>query len=104
MNRVFVFLFLAGATSAAHAGDPAFYDNERINSAAVTVAASATLLKPQTSRSGDPAFYDNERINRLAPEDQAGQALTLPVAIQIAPAGDPAFYDNEPQRLKSGAK
>ena len=104
MNRVAIFLLLASTTSAAQAGDPAFYDNERLNRADVTGTVSVTLMEAQTGRAGDPAYYDNERINRLAPEDKAVRALTLPVAIPIEPTGDPSFYDNEPQRLKSGVK
>ena len=104
MNRVAVFLLLASTTSAAQAGDPAFYDNERLNRADASSMVSVTLMEAQTGRAGDPAFYDNERINRLTAEDNAERALTLPVAISIEPAGDPSFYDNEPQRLKSGVK
>ena len=104
MNRVAIFLLLASTTSAAQAGDPAFYVNERLNRADVPGTVSVTLVEAQTSRGGDPAYYDNERISRLDPEDQAVHALTLPVAIPIEPAGDQSFYDNEPQRLKSGVK
>ena len=104
MNRVAIFLFLASTASTAQAGDPAFYDNERLNRADVSGTVPVTVTAPQTSRAGDPAYYDNERINRLTAEDQAVHPLTLPVAISIQPAGDPSFYDNEPQRLKSGVK
>ena len=104
MNRLAIFLLLASTTSAAQAGDPAFYDNERLNRAAVTGTVSIPVTVPQTTRGGDPAYYDNERISRLAPEDQAVRAVTLPVAMPTEPAGDPSFYDNEPQRLKSGVK
>ena len=104
MNRVAIFLLLASTTSATHAGDPAFYDNERLNRADASGTVPVTVTAPQTSRAGDPAYYDNERISRLAPEDKAVRPLTLPAAIPIEPAGDPSFYDNEPQRLKSGVK
>ena len=104
MNRVAIFLLLASTNTAAYAGDPAFYDNERLNRADVTGTVSVSAKAPKTTSIGDPAFYDNERINRPAPEDQAVRASILPVAIQLEPAADPAFYDNEPQRLKSGVR
>ena len=55
MNRLAIFLLLASTTSAAQAGDPAFYDNERLNRAAVTGTVSIPVTVPQTTRGGDPA-------------------------------------------------
>ena len=109
MMRITTFLLITSASTAAYTGDPAFYDNERLNHAthnsqAVEKTLPVASEQPETRRAGDPSFYDNERINSLLAEDDATARLIMPVAVQIVPAGGPAFYDNEPQRLKSGVR
>ena len=50
MNRVAIFLLLASTNTAAYAGDPAFYDNERLNRADVTGTVSVSAKAPKRQR------------------------------------------------------